>query len=295
MNYFFSNGCENLNGLTVTLNITEAIISEGGFSIQLNAGSSPGAGRTTFQQYAFLVHDNIIQAGINNYQDSDNAIVCDYIELCSTPFTNGIPWGYTLVIQLKNDSDGNVAGATYQVFDENNNQVANETLWVEYTACKCTGASVTCLGYEPGDLAPVNSVNYVIVGPGTGLPATFTSGEGIITYSVADGQQLTATTTQPACTKSRVSTAETSNASYGALTGCAAQNTPQSFSVTPQKPATCTTTNGPCTGVNGATQCMTINGVTQCCGSDLLWGNYPWITSCTDGTVSDKGCHGPCY
>jgi hypothetical protein len=57
----------------------------------------------------------------------------------------------------------------------------------------------------------------------------------------------------------------------------------------------CETINGACTGAGGADQCITAGGVTQCCHSNWLYGWYPWIIVCSDGTVGGQGCSGPCY
>lgn len=52
--------------------------------------------------------------------------------------------------------------------------------------------------------------------------------------------------------------------------------------------ATCQTFVGNCAGLFGGTQCVTAGGVTQCCGPGLF-GNQPWVTTCTDGFVN-AGC-----
>jgi len=59
-------------------------------------------------------------------------------------------------------------------------------------------------------------------------------------------------------------------------------------------PPTCKTTTGRCTGAGGADQCIIAGGVTQCCHSNWLYGWFPWITVCSDGTVT-QGCNGPCW
>jgi hypothetical protein len=275
------------------LDLTEAIISDSGFSIQLNANSKEGAGRVDWQQYGFQISGNKIAGFISTWQNAFMAIVCDGVDLCSTPFNNGIPAGYALAVRLLNDSDGNITGAAYQVFDENNNQLANKTLLVQNARCNCPGGP--CAGFMPGDLTPITTLSAVIVGLGNSTGTNLTSGAGSITYSVAPGQLLTATADESVCVKELNTTAETSNSSYGTLSVCSTQSITQSFSVAPQSPPTCTKTTGACTGINGARQCMTINKTTQCCDSNLAWGNYPWIVSCSDRTVSDKGCTGPCY
>lgn len=56
----------------------------------------------------------------------------------------------------------------------------------------------------------------------------------------------------------------------------------------------CTTYSGACTGAGGSDQCITAAGVTQCCHSNWLYGWWPWVTTCDDGT-RNAGCSGPCW
>jgi hypothetical protein len=56
----------------------------------------------------------------------------------------------------------------------------------------------------------------------------------------------------------------------------------------------CTETHGFCTGAGGADTCLTVGGITQTCHSNWLYGWYPYITICDDGT-RQAGCKGPCY
>ena len=59
-------------------------------------------------------------------------------------------------------------------------------------------------------------------------------------------------------------------------------------------PPTCQTFNGFCTGANGPEKCISAAGRTQCCHSNLFYGWFPWIRTCSDGTVT-QGCNGPCW
>src|SRR5882757_11024105 len=56
----------------------------------------------------------------------------------------------------------------------------------------------------------------------------------------------------------------------------------------------CTTFSGQCTGAGGAEQCIVAGGTVLCCHSNWLYGWWPEVTVCNDGT-SSVGCHGPCY
>jgi hypothetical protein len=287
-NYFIDNACQNILGLSVILNVTQDMMSDNGFTLQLNANSPSGAEPDAFQQYGFSVTGNSIQGFINNWKDVSTQIVCGDTGLCSTPLDNGIPAGYTLILQLLNDNSGNITGANYSVLDNNRYILANDTFLVQNAGCNCGG---TCLGFQQGDLSPVTAFTVDIVGPGNGIGTTFSSGGGSIMYS-ASGGPMVPMSSVPACVETDLQTLETSNASYGMLNGCPAQNITQPFSINPR---TCLKTVGNCTGAGGSDQCITVNGVTKCCHSTLGYGQYPWIIGCDDGQIEDTGCSGPCY
>src|SRR5262249_40852010 len=155
---------------------------DNGFTLQLNANSPAGTEVDVFQQYGFSIVGNSIQGFINNWAGLGTQIVCDYIGLGSTPLSNGIPAGYSLILSLLNDSSGNVTGANYQVFDKNGNNLANSNSLVENARCMCGGL---CTGFTVGDLSPITAFTVDIVGPGNGQGTAFSSGSGAITYSVA--------------------------------------------------------------------------------------------------------------
>ena len=173
----FDSDCEYIRGLTVVLQVKEDMVSDIGFDIQLNANSPPESSVTAWQQYGFSIVGNSIQGFINNWMDGQTAIVCEYIDLCSTPRNNGIPSGYSLVLQLLNDSSGNVTGATYQVFDNYGNNLANKDFLVQNAGCACDGGlpwqTATCLGFKSIDLAPITAFTVVLVGTGDDRGTTF--------------------------------------------------------------------------------------------------------------------------
>jgi hypothetical protein len=218
--------------LTVTVKVTQDITSDIGFSIQLNADSPAGAEPDAWQQYGFTIIGNSIQGFINNWQNGNTAINCDQRNVGSTPLNNGIPAGYTLVLQLQYDGSQNVIGAVYQVFDQNSNSSGPVTFLVQNAACNCAFPSgFTCTGYQGvTDLSPITAFELNIVGPGGGQNANFSSGAGSITYSVGAPNQISAQIAQPACTEVTLITAETGNSSYGTLSACPAQSLTQQFS-----------------------------------------------------------------
>src|SRR5580704_2374045 len=110
-NYVFDNNCQNITGLSVTMNVTQDMLSDSGFTLQLNADSPSGIEPDAWQQYGFSVGGGSIDAFINNWQDVSTQIVCGTVGLCSTPLNNGLPSGYTLGLQLQYDGSQNVTGA----------------------------------------------------------------------------------------------------------------------------------------------------------------------------------------
>jgi hypothetical protein len=230
------NGCQNILGLTVALQIMQDMRSDIGFSIQLNADSPAGPAVDAWQQYGFDITGNSIKGFINNWANVSTQVVCDEVDVGSTPISNGIPAGYSLVLQLLNDNLGNVTGANYQVID-NNGVIRASTFRVQDAGCTCGG---TCLGFKQGGLSPITAFTVDIVGPGNSSNAAFSAGAGNILYSVSSGN-LTPLTSVPACIKINLFTAETSNASYGQLNGCPSPTITQQFSValSPPPPMCC--------------------------------------------------------
>jgi hypothetical protein len=295
-NYYFSNGCQPIVGLTVALQVSQDMASDKGFSIQLNADSSSGS--DAWQQYGFLIDGHSIKGFIDNWTSNLTPIVCNTFDLCSTPLNNGLPAGYTLTVSLHTDDSSNVTGASYTVTDSDGNLLANKTMAVADAGCHCgwqgTNWGDNCRGFRTGDLSPITTFTVDIVGRYNSETATFSAGVGNISYSVLNGQ-LTPGGSEPPCIERRFPTGELSNANYGVLNACPGATVNQEFFRGPATSTQCFSTNGPCTGANGSPKCMTLNGVTQCCGSSFLWGHFPWIKGCSDGTVADKGCGGPCW
>ena len=259
-NYILDNGCQNILGLDVALQVTQDIRSDIGFTIQLNADSPAGTEVDAFQQYGFSITGNSIQGFINNWSNVSTQVVCDSVDLGSTPISNGIPAGYSLVLQLLNDNLGNVTGANYQVFDNNGVSRANSTFLVQDAGCQCGG---TCLGFKQGDLSPITAFTVDIVGPGNGSNAAFSAGAGNIVYGVSSGN-LTPLTFVPACIETDLFTAETSNASYGRLNGCPRPTITQQFSVallSPPPPMCCP----PGSTCSCGGRCVNLKGGGQAC------------------------------
>jgi hypothetical protein len=228
-NYFFANNCQPITGLTVSLTATADINSSSGFTMQLNADSQQGV--DAFQQYVFYVQGNSIQAGIANWQNATTEIVCGFVGVASTPIANGIPQGYTLQITLQYQGN-NVSGALFEVLSQGE-PVGSQTFLVSQAGCNCNLAGgFQCTGYQSSaDLSPITAFQMNIVGPPGGNSTTFEKGAaGNIVYEVSSGA-LTPLSSPPSCVEPAGNgcTAETSNASYGQLSGCPAQSWTQPF------------------------------------------------------------------
>jgi hypothetical protein len=293
-NYIITNACNNILGLTVTLQISpeqgSELVSDNGFSVQLN-GFSP-SGISAAQQYTFSISGSTVQASIDNWQSNLATEIVNGSPpnpICSTPINNGIPAGWSLVLQLLYDQFENVKGGTYSVLDNNQQPVGNSPVQFLVQNAGC-GNGGPCSGFQPGapgqpspTLSPITAFTVDVVGLANGAGTNFSSGAGTITYSVSSGQ-LSANSNLPSCIETPGATVEHSNAAYGTMIACPAKSLTQSFQVTPM---TCNTTNGPCTGAGGSKQCLTVNGATQCCNSPH---QLPWITGCSNGTIEVAGC-----
>jgi len=232
-NYAFDNGCHIIQGPYAVVQVGQDMRSDSGFTIQLNADSRGGT--DVWQQYGFSVIGNSVRGFINNWANLNTAIVCDAVDLCSTPISNGLPAGYALGLYLVTDAGGAVTGAVYQVYDSNGNQLANRSFSVDQAGCNCSmPQGFSCTGFQPGDESPITAFRVVIVGPGNGAGTTFSSGAGVINYG--SNGNLTPMSSAPNCVAVDFGTAETSNAAYGALNGCPKVFVAQQFSVTPQQP-----------------------------------------------------------
>ena len=234
-NYYFGNNCQPVTGLTISLTASEDIVSDNGFQLQLNAYSQHGV--DSAQQYLFFVQENSIQGVISNWASSSQAIVCDSVNVASTPIKNGIPAGYSLKITLQYQGNS-VSGALFEVLSSGLPVATPQTFLVSQAGCHCSDmgqcppsppVQFCCTGYQSSaDLSPITAFQVNVVGPGGGASATFKSGEGNIQYSVSSGT-LIPLSSPPLCVENAFCTAEGSNASYGPLSGCPGQFLTQTF------------------------------------------------------------------
>jgi len=229
-NYFMysptATGCANLINVSVTIHVTTAMVwaSTGGtnqcpggsgftngFSFQLNC-YSPKSKLVAWQQYIINLWGTQLNGAINNWPLTGNVPIIfpngEYtLPLGSSLPSTAIPAGYTLSINLGNDSSGNV----------------NSIQWVvNGTAYPSTPQNIPALltanGQPATDVAPIVGFTLGLVGPVCGESAVISSGGGTITYSASPLSPLTVTNAEPTqCAESTVFTAETATTSYGVL------------------------------------------------------------------------------
>jgi hypothetical protein len=130
--------------------------------------------------------------------------------------SNTIPAGYVLEIDLNNDVEGNITGASFSVTDNNGN----------------TKSATVPL--DANHQFPIVAFQVTFGGPGNGSNSQFSSGAGTITYGTSTGQLCVEGGLPDVCSKSSGSgagTAETSNATYSAIGWpCCASQPTQSLS-----------------------------------------------------------------
>ena len=230
--------CANLQGLSVTLDVSRELYSANGFSLQLNAVPPPSSsGQIDWVQYAFLVNLGSplfqIPATVSGwveywnqafsqssacivFTNQDNANCCSNADCCDSvcgtlvrelPGLNPeIPPNYTLQISLStNPGNGNVTQATFAVTDSEGNR---NSLNVPIPASR---------------QVPIQAFQFVAVGLDNCAAATFTNESGgLIKYSVQSGQQLCVQGAGYTCPFNGYSgfTGESSNAGYGTMDSC---------------------------------------------------------------------------
>lgn len=252
--YLAGANCENLSNLTVSLRVspTQNLSSTDGFQLQLNAVPPPGnPNQINWMQYSFAVDLSVLPVGgslnaeveywtlqgsseciiFSNQKVKDccsNANCCScslwdelFGSCCSTqmaflpsPYT--IPAGYVLTINLSTDpNSGNVTQANFSMRDNNNVQVASYAVPIPQNA-----------------QAPVQSFQVVAVGNAGCSTANFNPGGGELVYSVAFDDQLCVQGANIKCPGNNSFggfTGESSNATYGLMSGCCDQTLSQTL------------------------------------------------------------------
>ena len=225
-NYILYSNCRSMLGVSISICVTEDIVSNIGFGFQLNA-YSPKNKTSAWQQYVIAVLNAAeLTGGVDNWPVSGNNIINHSFSLCPLGGANTVPAGHRLTISLHNDANGNITGATYVVIDS-----------AGITQASVTTQLLSIPGVTEADLAPIVAFELNLVGPDNGQSATLSSGAGTITYSASTQRPLTVINQEPSsCTESGYITGETANSVYGAMPADPSSSLTQSFRVDTERP-----------------------------------------------------------
>ena len=227
-NYYLNSDCNPITGLTVTIDVTEAITVPLGMSFQLNC-YSPVNAQCVWQQYVFLF---VTSSGpspqigwmIDNWPSdayrqqlnltSGSDLINQSASILTLPGTSPtLPAGYKFTITLANDSNGNITGVTYTVVDNAGQSHGPGLITLEGLPVS-NSKSGQKIG--SGGIAPIHAFELNVVGQDNGEVTLLESGAATITYSATS--PLSVANNQPGCTSSQgVFTEEQSNAAYSEL------------------------------------------------------------------------------
>ena len=237
-NYHLHSSCNSVTGLSVTIDITQDIISDIGFSFQLNCYSPQGA-NCGWQQYCFVftTSDNSpLKAGLfvdnwgsASFKQSLNlpagGDLINHGEAMLTLPSAALPAGYKLMINLQYDEKDNVNGATFIIVDNAGKTTSKDIMLESLTYDSKAKMPVTIDG-----LAPIYAFELDLVGPINAKNSYLSSGAGTITYTASS--PLYVANKDPQCTASRSTiTAEAGNSVYAPLFAGPSQTITQSFGI----------------------------------------------------------------
>jgi hypothetical protein len=219
-NYLLYNGCRSVDGLTVSLHVTQDMVANvspgntanGGFAMQLNA--NPPAGLPVWWMQYGIIIQNSQASGFIQYWDNAGVNNHNQPVFMNLP-SNTISAGWVLSIHLTNDSNGNVNSATFIITD---NAGVVYMLPMPMPTYPNTNTPV---------LVPIQSFQLDIVGPINWEGSTFSSGEGYTTYQVSNGQLSVPSESCP--NGQFTGTGETSNTTYGLMNPSSGATVTQPF------------------------------------------------------------------
>ena len=224
-NYFLyspnsAGGCNNLTGLTVTINADADITGSDGFGFQLNAYSAKGDYDGAQQYLIYLSPHGSPQLTcmVDNWESTSDQLINNQVELAGLS-GHTLPAGYQLTIALQNDSSGRITGATYTATDNHGHVIGSHTTTL-----------LSLSGVTSQDLAPIVAFQLNFVDYLNGGNTTLSSGAGTITYTASN--TMTALNTEPGCVDWNFSTEETANSGYGQLPAAPSNTFTQSFGMT---------------------------------------------------------------
>jgi hypothetical protein len=199
--------CKNLRNLTVTLQITQDLITLGnnGFSLQLNCypQTKPTVNGQPLKwiQYVIAVENNSVQWGIQYWslvKGLGFSPAKNYSKFASAS-SNQVPAGSEMKIALLTNSSGNVTQATFSITYPGKKPASHTFKFPSKILCGIYGFQVD------------------LVGPPSGThTCKFKSGAGILTYGIKPG--TLAVQNKNTCAiagGNQLATGEQSNAKYG--------------------------------------------------------------------------------
>ncbi len=237
-NYFLASDCSPVTGLSVTIDVTQDILSDIGFSFQLNCYSPQGA--NSFWQQYIMEFDTAngtplkIFAMVDNWpSDSHRQALnepagSDLINTGGQPMltlpTAALPVGYKIMITLEYDKEYNVNGAKFTVIDTKGKSTVKEIVLESLNANHTNPPK----RITTADLAPIYAFELNLVGRTNSQNTYLLTGAGTFTYAATSS--LTVLSKKPVCVAGQgIDTAETANSVYGALPAGPSKSISQSF------------------------------------------------------------------
>jgi hypothetical protein len=240
-NYNLYSACRDLRGVSVTVEVTEEMIAvpsapsaagtqSNGIAFQLNCVPPASSSATSWQQYIMVLSrtGQLLRWGINNWRNDasvDEQLINQGGDLAVVPSNFGagyanIPAGYKFQIALSNNGP-NIDGATFSAWNQD-----GAPLFAPQSIAMTDLEDVNGQPVTDSDLGPIADIALLIVGYANGADTVASAGAGTITYRAHD--ELQALNAYPGCTNG-VSTAESSNVTYGELDSAASRKIIQSF------------------------------------------------------------------
>jgi hypothetical protein len=223
-NYLLEAGGTPLTGLRVEIDVLEAITGSDGFGFQVNAYSAAKE-TDAAQQYVLTLDPSSSPATIycmvdNWYANGTQVINSGLVKVCTLP-SHTLPAGYKLTIALNNDSNHNVTGATYTVYDNTGKVIGTQTQTLTSLTDE-NGKQVTS-----AELAPIVAFQMDFVDWLNGHNTVLSSGAGAFFYTAA--QAMSATAYPPSYVDWSYITLETANSLYGYMPSAASTTLQQGF------------------------------------------------------------------
>ena len=266
-NYMLFSNCQPIEGLKVSLQVgSEDLVSPNGFSLQLNAWPTalqpasqpcgpascqcPAPSGVCWMQYLINIEGNQAIAFLQ-YWDNSGVNEQGNPVIATLPTPNTLPAGWGLEISLSNDSSGNVNGITLSVINAQGQPVGSLPM------------PIPTLNDSTPILAPIRAFWVDVVGVPTCNTATFSSGNGCLTYQVSNGQLCVQDGNNCPNVAELWGVCENSNTSYGAMNATCGSSLTQSLTVrAPQRPPTCS--NGATAGCAQGMTCLVPGGPPDC-------------------------------